>query len=156
MVYQYEWSGFRFAVPAQVVGAECERIERENGSVTCERLVDSARSKTSAIHGLFEWNDKIAGEKWRIQQAKTILCCLKVSVSEDGESEPKKVRAFLNANPADVRAEYFNIEKTLTNVDLMAGVLNRAKKELQAFVDKYRTLKELATVIEVIDEYLEV
>lgn len=155
MVYQYEWSGFKYAVPAEVVGAECERIEKENGSVTCECLVDAAREKTSSIHNLFEWNDSIAGEKWRISQARTVLSCLKVVVIESEEKEPKRVRAFLNAETSGARAEYFNIEKTMSNIDLMMGVLNRAKRELQAFVDKYRTLKELNSVINAIDEYLD-
>lgn len=155
MVYKYEWGGYKYSVPAQVVGEECERIEKENGSLTCESLVDSARSKSSAIHGLFEWNNKIAGEKWRLQQAKTILCCLKVTVTDVEEQTPVKVRAFLNANPTDARAEYFNIQKTLADVNLMSGVLSRAKKELQIFTDKYRKLEELAPVISSIDDFLD-
>ena len=155
MVYQYEWSGYKFAVPAQIVGAECERIEKETGSVTSESLVNSARSKTSAIHNLFEWDNKIAGEKWRLQQAKVVLSCLKVSIVKDEESEPKKVRAYLNANQTDSRAEYFNVQKTMQNISLREGVLRRAEKELRYFIDKYRTLTELSKVFDAIDSYFD-
>ena len=71
------------------------------------------------------------------------------------EQTPVKVRAFLNANPTDARAEYFNIQKTLADVNLMSGVLSRAKKELQIFTDKYRKLEELAPVISSIDDFLD-
>lgn len=153
MVYEYEWSGYKYAVPASVVGAECEKIEAENGSVTSEGLVESARSEDSSLHKLFEWDDSVAGEKWRNQQAKVMLSCLKVVVSTEKSEKPIQIRAYLNPNYQNSRAEYFNIQRTMQDADLKAGVLIRAERELTAFTDKYRTLKELDSIIEAIDNY---
>ena len=155
MIFKYEWSGYKYAVPAQTVGLECEKIEAQNGSVTQESLVDAARSESSAIHGLFEWDDAIAGEKWRFNQARVILSNLKVTVVDAEEREPQKVRAYLNPNPKDVRANYFNVQRAMQDIDLRSGVLERAEKELRCFTEKYRTLQEISNIINAIDDYFE-
>lgn len=155
MVFKYEWSGFKYAVSAQTVGEECEKIEARDGAVTQESLVDSARSEGSAIHGLFEWDDRIAGEKWRLNQARVILSNLKVTVLDSGGQEPQKVRAYLNPNPIDARASYFNVQQSMQDLDLRSGVLARAEKELRCFTEKYRTLTELCTIFDSIEEYFD-
>lgn len=155
MVFQkkYEWSGFAYNVPAQVVGEHVEALEKRDGDVTRESFLESARDEGSVVHNLFEWNDSIAGERWRLHQAGKILTNLKVNIVYE-EKEPVKVKAFLNAVPGSSKGRFFNVQAALSRVDTRAGVLQRAKEELQAFTDKYRTLSELSSVIKVIDDFL--
>ena len=153
----YEWGGFKYSTPAQVVGAEVEKIEAEKGRVSSADLVDSARDENSPIHNMFEWDDEIAGENWRKQQAKVILHALKV-VYEDKQTQTSiKVRAFINANPdhdGKSGAIYYNIERAMKTESLREGVLERARKELSAFVEKYESLEELKKLVSVIKEFL--
>lgn len=150
----YKWSIPQFSVPAQIVGAECERIEKENGSVTCEKLVDSARDVSSACHNLFEWNDAVAGEKWRLQQAKTVLCCLKVEVINKEDNEPKQIKAFVNTNPTNSKAKYYSMKNVMSDSYLMASAVERAKRELKMFMDKYNTFNELLPINAAIQKFL--
>lgn len=154
MVYEYSWQNFNFPVPAKVVGEECERIERENGILTTGALVDSARDESSELHPLFEWDDKIAGEQWRNQQAKVVLSCLKITVKSDENEEPKKIRAFVNTNPDRSRGVYMNVEDAMNDYESRNGVLIRAKRELRAFLDKYEGIKELDDLTSEIKRFL--
>lgn len=48
-------------------------LEDRNGRITPERLVTAARPTGHIMHGDFEWNDKKAGHKFRIEQAREII-----------------------------------------------------------------------------------
>ena len=151
----YKWSIPQFSVPAQIVGAECERIEKECGSVTCEKLVDSARDMSSACHNLFEWDNEVAGEKWRLQQAKTVLCCLKIEVTNNEDNEPKQIKAFINTNPNNTKAQYCSFKNVMSDTYLMASAVERAKRELNMFLDKYNTFNELLPINKAIQSFLD-
>ena len=154
MVYEYSWENYNFPVPASIVGEECEKIEKKNGAVTANALVETARAKSSMIHELFEWDDKVAGEQWRLQQAKVVLSCLKVTMKTEDDQPPKKVRAFINTNPERSKGVYMNIEDALSNEESRAGVLIRARRELNSFLDKYSDIEELKDVIKTIKKYM--
>ena len=46
---------------------------RRTGPATAERLVEMARNPRSAMHGFFDWDNRIAGEKMREKQAADII-----------------------------------------------------------------------------------
>lgn len=155
MVYEYSWVNFNFPVKAEIVGAECEKIEKRDGAITTTALVESARDDASEIHNLFEWDNEKAGEQWRLQQAKIVLSCLKVTVKSENEDEPaRKIRAFINTNPERSQGTYINVEDALSDEELRAGVLLRAKKELTSFTDKYSSIKELDKLVKYIKKYV--
>lgn len=154
MVYEYSWSNYNFPVEARIVGAKCEEIERRDGSISSSSLVEEARDESSEIHALFEWDDKIAGEQWRLQQAKIVLSCLKVTVKDSDDEMPRKIRAFVNTNPERSKGVYMNIEDAMSNYDTRNGVILRAKKELMAFLDKYSSIKELDELVIEIKKFI--
>jgi len=155
MVYQrkYEWAGYSYSVPAQVVGEHVQAIEERDGEVTKESFLDSARSKSSPVHKLFDWDNKVAGEKWRLQQAKNILSCLRINIVSESHA-PIKTRAFINVVQGSYNGRFVSTELAMTKIDTRAGVLTRAQQELLAFKEKYGTLTELSHVIAVIDDYM--
>ena len=146
----YQWNRFKYSVDANEVGAEIEAIEAENGEVTNKSVVDRARDKKNVMHGLFEWNDKIAGEKYREHQAGQIIHSLMI-VTE--EKEP--TRAFMNieigAAPCQT-GRFVCIDKALSNPDTRGNVLANAMNELRAFRKKYETLTELSELFAEIDK----
>jgi type II secretory pathway component PulL len=150
----YKWSiGIYDKVDANVAGAELEKIEQEHGEVTQQAVVDAARPKKSVLHDLFEWDDKIAGEKWRLNQARCLIAALVVVPDEDKNYDK---RAYVNivkrAEHHQEQARYINYENAMSDQELGQTVLQNAKQELAAFRDKYKSLSELARVFEAIDE----
>lgn len=148
----YKWSiGLYSSVDANVAGKEIERIEREQGEVTNQAIVDAARPKESVLHGLFEWNNKIAGEKWRLQQARCMLAALVVDQSDDGYSK----RAFVNVTPSpefpSSPPRFINYKDAMRDDGMRDTLLRNAVRELHVFKEKYASLKELKDVITAID-----
>ena len=146
----YQWGAFKYRVDANEVGAEIEKIEAENGEITNASIVERAKDKKNVMHDLFEWNDKIAGQKYRENQAKSILHSL-VLVSEDKEP----TRAFVNielGNAPKQTGRYVCIEKALDDRDMRHNILENAYRELRAFEKKYGNLAELSGLFKEIDK----
>lgn len=145
----YKWtSGARCAVDANIAGAVCEQLE-ERGELTAERLVDVSRPEDAPLHRAFEWNDAIAAEKYRVEQAGYILRSLVVVVETADEAKP--IRAYF---PTEVK-RYENINVIMQSEDKRRKLLQTAKRELEAFKAKYKALTELNKVFEAIDTVAE-
>lgn len=58
-------------------------LERLGGAalITPEAVVDAARDQTSPLHDQFEWDDSVAGEAYRLQQARALIKRVTVSVT---------------------------------------------------------------------------
>ena len=149
MVYKYEWK-LKQSVDANVVGKEFERLEEQNGTLTAVDVLDSAKSEDSPLHELFEWDDTVAANKYRLSQASFYIRILvKTEVQEE---QPKSFRAYVNINPNPQSAGTFeNTVTALSKEDTRRIVLNNALKELVSFQNKYNTLIELSAVFSAID-----
>ena len=69
-------------------------LEDKNGRLDPVVVEKAARSKSSPVHDLFEWDDKKAGYQFRIQQARTIIRSVVFQVEDAGPlfQPPKYVR----------------------------------------------------------------
>lgn len=144
MIYQIK-SGARLAVSAQVAGEECKRLA-EQGRLNPKSLVDESRPEDAPLHKCFEWNDDVAAEKWRETQAAYIIRSVEVTVEQS--SEP--TRAFV-VTVSDGDRTYKDIGYVLRSTESREALLDAAKRELLSFMRKYKTLSELAGVMDAIE-----
>lgn len=158
MVYKYndhyEWSEYERCVPADDVGAVCREIEEKEGSVTKQNFLDFARPEGAITHPLFEWDDTIAAEKYRLRQSGKCLSALKVKfvMSEEPNKEPVVVRAYMNVNSDQAKGVYKNVVEALSVPVYKESVLTRAKREMITFCEKYKLVEELSEVIDALEE----
>lgn len=79
---------------AQEIGEAIESLAKSKGGTFKPKdLVEAGRKKGSLLHDFFEWQDSVAAQKWRNEQAKHLLRVLKVRVDVDGEERLE--RAFI-------------------------------------------------------------
>lgn len=144
MVYKFR-EGTRCAVSAQVVGEECEKLEK-NGELTAKNLVEVSRPEEAPLHRAFNWNDEEAAELYREEQARNLIRCIIVCPEES------KVitRAYYNILKSD--PQYHSINTILQSEEKYEALLETAKKELKSFQKKYATLKQLEPVFEAIEK----
>lgn len=114
--------------------------------ITPQNVVNLARDEKSVIHNDFEWNDEIAGEKYRNIQAGEMI---RNFVLETVEEEKQPVRALQITTVTNV---YKPIEFFLKNEDEYQSLLKRALAELQGFKSRYSNLTELEDVFKAINE----
>lgn len=77
-------------------------VRGQHGKLTPQIVVDVARDPGHPLHSRFEWDDSVAGEAWRRQQAHELIRKAKVVYREADESAPEKsVRAFVAIRAED-------------------------------------------------------
>jgi len=145
----YSWKTFQYSVSADVAGKEFEKIEKKYGKVTSELLLQNAEPIESPLHELFEWDDAVAGRKYRLSQATNIIINLAVEVEK--EQKPKKIRAYYNVSDTEKKGRFINAETAFSNPDTKEIILKRAYREMQSFVQKYENLTEFAPVFKAIE-----
>lgn len=133
--------------------ADAVKVSREISSigndVSKEQIVEYARKNTdSELHKCFEWDDAKAAEKWRLQQAKLIVCNLVTNIAEDEDSEPVLVRVFHKVE----NTNYVPLEVHVSDADSYQKLLAEALRELRAFRQKYQNLCELNEVFDAIED----
>ena len=127
--------------------ADAQKVAEEIGfgKFTPMEVLEKAKDETTELHKCFEWNDSIAAEKYRLEQAKNIIRML---VYEKGTKEQAVVRYYAKTETKHV---YQPTKQFLVQEDEYQGLLRRALAELEAFKKKYHTLTELESIFEAME-----
>lgn len=100
------------------------------------------------MHKRFTWDDGEAAEKWRIQEARTIIASVTITPREN-----ITVRAYVNLKSDRISEPTYRPTMTVMDDAMMqAELLAMAKSELGSIRRKYAMLTELAKVWSAIDE----
>lgn len=120
-------------VTPEVVGQELQRIHEEEGTLKPQFVVNAARPEEAPLHPAFEWNDLVAGERYREVQARSLIKTVQIQSSED--SQPRDP-VYVNVSRQD--SSYEPIAKVVNTPDLfeaafsqVCGRLNAAQQALQ-------------------------
>ena len=147
LITMYKYAVDRlYKVSAEDAGKELERIRIKYGTLKAEDVVEESKAKDSVLHSVFEWNNKEAADAWRINQAKALIRNVVVVIEK---KEIKcKVRAFVSvAESPTSGASYVPINDALSNDYAKKYLMVCAKRDMESFVSKYRTLDELGGII---------
>lgn len=153
MATRYAWKpGARVRVDAEKAGREMEDVRRQNGgALTAEALLERARSKNSACHDHFEWDDSRAAEQHRLSQAGELIRSITIDVSRSNIEPAKTIRAFVSVEQKGQR-HYTSTAAALSDQELRAQVLRRAWDELEGWRQRHAELVEFARIFSAIDE----
>jgi hypothetical protein len=129
----------------QVYGKELERIERENGKLTPIDVINEARSISSPLHEVFDWDDNSAAEKFRLVQARGLINHITVEIKYDHTTKEQKAWFSVNTTPNnnEVDIAYVNVERVLTEKPLREQMLLEAIQEAEYWQEKYEQYREL-------------
>lgn len=128
-----------------VFQADAQKVYEEIGdsSITPEEVIEKAKDKKSELHKCFEWDDKVAGQKFRLQQARQVLNNL-VFIPVEKEEQPIRIFSYTP------ETGYKPTVQMVVNFDEYQNLLAQAKRELLAFERKYSTLSELQEIFDLI------
>ena len=119
-------------------------------SAEAQQVVDFARDENTELHKCFEWDDKVAGEAYRRDQARWVLRHLVIKEQEPPKYKPE-IRFFFKPNKTE---GYKQTQLIVRNEDEYASLLAQALKELGWFRAKYGRLVELEELFTMIDELM--
>ena len=139
MKFRWKENGPQPKIEADVFGNIVEQIagDRPPLNVPPEEIVDAARDPSNPIHELFTWNDQVAAEGYRRQQARRYLGLLEVVHVELKEGRGgTSSRAFFSVK-VDGKRGYMSRDNVLSSSDLRLQVMNDAARELESYLTKF-------------------
>jgi hypothetical protein len=155
---EFAWksAGHKPTVSAEVYGKVMEDVAAENGGDLLDsKMVDAARDPNSPIHGAFEWDDEIAGEKHRIEQAAWYRRHIVVIVSErkDPKKEPKKtVRvAYVSVTNSKGERVHRDTVKVMSSEETRVQAIGECLNLLLSIRKRFAHLSDIAALKRIFD-----
>jgi hypothetical protein len=144
MVYQFRDGSRVTGVDAQTAGEELDRIQVRDGKIEAPVVVEEARPSDAPLHPAFEWNNKMAAEQYRLQQARHLIRAVHVIVEENGKAhaEPE----YVSVQPVAGEDRYYqNVRIALNNPDEWESALKEATRYTESVIRSLEALRKLAT-----------
>jgi len=118
--------------------ARLKELQDASGVITPDVVLADAEDETSPLHSYFEWDDSIAGVKFRIEQARTLIRSVRLVLVE--KKHQIKTVAYVRSPDAEhkeqgyVSAVVLRDDKARARIALI-GELRRAESALQRAYD---------------------
>jgi len=133
---------------------ELEQIREANdGILYPQSVVDFARDENTELHSKFEWDDTVAGESYRVWQARKVIRAL-VTIIPQKNSEPYEVQTYVSMSADRYQGEekrenvggYRCMVDVLSTPDLRSTLLEEALAEFEVWERKYQMISELVEI----------
>lgn len=123
-------------------------LVKNSSGLTAENLVARAVDRSSPLHKLFEWDNKVCGELYREHQARMIISDIKIILDD------KEIYAFenisLDVDDISVR-EYYDAIEIMEDSDKRAQIIKKAVRQLIYWKDKYQTYREFSGIVKEVE-----
>lgn len=124
---------------------ELQSLEKQHGALTPQLVVDAARSVDSPLHDSFDWNDESAADKYRLSQARQMITTVQVEFADRTQDAFFHVQV---SGPSGSQGMYLSSEKVISDIELHAQVVDKARQELEYWQRKYDELQEAPLLLE--------
>ena len=139
-----------------VVDRELDAILDKHGTITTELILETAQDPSSKLHKFFDWDDSVAGQKWRRQQAYALVQASKyVAVLQTQENGPPTVlhgeRVAVRRLVSSFRGEGFTMRpKALSDSDKRKAIIARKLSVLRGWVREAVDIPELKEICDLL------
>lgn len=128
----------------EMVRDELERLEDQAGRLTPSIVIEAAKDEQSPLHGYFEWDDSIAAENYRLEQARTLIRSVVLHITD--EKTTFTCVRYVRDPKAGPKEQGYRSIPSLVSDDQSAGLVvqyefARAQANLQRAEDITRALK---------------
>lgn len=115
-----------------------KELENEHGRVTPEELVRAAARKAHPLHGDFIWDDAVAAQRHRLDQARQIIASVRVIVT----TETRKISSvgYVHDPEAGQKQGYVSTARLRTEEEAAREALNAEIARVQNALERAREL----------------
>lgn len=126
---------------------------KNGGHITPAEIVEHAKKKNSPLHDQFDWNDKSAAYKNRLDTARELIRVCRIEF-HDSTTTISSCAAFVRDPELDSKQQgYVSIEKLKSNKDLAREAL---VAKFSRIATELRNAHELSTALGINDEVEEI
>jgi len=139
---------------------ELDRIYQRDGVLIPAVVVDEARPEDAPLHPSFTWDDGIAAEEWRRQEARRIIRLHRIVIEPSGVTEivvnPQHdetvdgttVPAWMNiTHPNTDLRGYYRTADLLADQRTKEMILEQVRREIRSLRRKYQGLVDFDAIV---------
>ncbi len=130
--------------------SELTGIYRRRGELTPQLVVDESRPDNAPLHDRFEWDDSVAGEKYRCVQASSMIRAVRIEFPNKNTGESQYLRAFFSKRESNVDqdgAGYVPVDEIVQDDIALKILLANFQRDLAEIKRKYSHLSEYAEML---------
>jgi hypothetical protein len=157
-ILEIKWKdGSRGKGDATACYAELERIRGLKGCLLPEDVVALASADNNPLHQEFTWDDSVAADKFRKEEARSLMRSIRVVYAEAPTIPTRAYHVTTQRVKPDEkpRAVYQSVKEILADPIAKDELLSRAIRDALAFRKAYHALSELAQVFKAMDQFVE-
>lgn len=125
--------------------AELLAIREQAGRLTPLAVVEAATPEDHPLHHRFEWDDKVAGHKYRLAQARELIRIVRERyVDKAGGSESVR---FFHAIPDEQGMAYQPLEDVVENDIATKVLLQSMEREWRSLLKRYQRFSEFRELV---------
>lgn len=124
---------------------QLQDVYDRRGVLTPAVVLAEARATDHPLHNRFEWDDSIAGERWRVYQAHELIQCVRVTYQET-DGTVKSVRAFHCVRGPQGHT-YQTADEIIHDPLLTEMVMRDMEREWRSLRDRYDRFDEFRQMI---------
>jgi len=124
----------------QVYGREIGKLGKGGNEITPQKIVTVASDSRNPLHECFDWDNKTAGDKWRLVQARNLLNHIEVEVVGE-KGEPYRAKAWVH-----VDNEYTSHERLMTEDDKLLSFVEQLIVKVEYWQNQCSFYYELARI----------
>jgi hypothetical protein len=126
---------------------QLQGIYDRHNRLTPRLVVDEARGPDHPLHDRFEWDDAVAGEAWRREQAHQLIRSVRIVYREaDEKTTEKSVRAW-HAVRSDKGHVYEPTERVVEDPFTAKLVMADMEREWKALKRRYEQFDEFYAMV---------
>src|SRR5260221_7803509 len=131
------------ADPQRIGEALAEIAAAGEGHLTPHATVAAARDPHNALHPYFEWDDQMAADAYRLDQARGLIRLIRIEDDTQENAPP----AFFSVSEGKAGVSYRTHADVLGSLTLQDAVLRAAERDLKAFEDRYKRLEDICEIV---------
>ena len=122
---------------------QMQAVYEQHGKLTPSLVVEAARPSDHPLHHRFEWDDSVAGPKFREVQAAELIRKVKVKFREESGRKPEGwVRAFHAVRDEGGEHVYQSLDEVLADPLQTRMVIRQMEHEWKTLKRKYQDFEE--------------
>lgn len=138
-------------VRADTIGNELGRIYEEHGMLTPPAVVEAAEPEEAPLHPVFEWDDAVCGEQYRLYQARKLIKNVEIIRQDETQKDAISVERAYEYVPENSGGAYHPIDVIVKRPDMYAAALRELAARVHSAEEAMRALERAAMSAEDID-----
>lgn len=130
------------------LGDHLQQLYDTHGRLDGELLVAQATPKGHELHGRFEWDNRVAGHRYRLAQAQDLIRSVKIAYRDNEDGTADKVRRYVSVRSPEGSTSYRPTAEVAEDPFTAQLVLREAEREWKAMRRRYGHLEAFMQLVQ--------